>query len=168
MAINMNVLMGSLFTVSRLIEGVRMTFIELTGCEPPEITVDEWVYKDLRRPMSDHSLILSNGLMHVNFKNREASVLLTVDQDLDHNDKLSCDIAMACYRSRLEFALGAACAIWIARSQGTFIEDNWSFWTETVEIMPDDLAKIIRVHGSNDLETACRQLLGDRYYSSKE
>ncbi len=162
MAIDMNVLIGSGFKVSELIEGVRETLSELTGCESPEITVEEWIFKDERRLLEGHLMILTDGHMFVNVKDRDATVLMSVMPDLEYVEKLSCNISMGCYRSPLEYVLGAVCAIWIARSQGTQIQDNWTFWTPQDEIMPDDLARIIRVRGSRDLETACTQMMGNR------
>ena len=162
MAIDMDVLIGSVFTVSQLIEGVSETLSELTGCESPDITVEEWIFKDERRMMQGDSKILTDGFMLVNIKNRDATVLMGVMPDLEYVEKLLCKVSMECYRSPLEYVLGAACAIWIARSQGTQIQDNWTFWTDADEIKPDDLARIIRVRGSRDLEAACKAMLRSR------
>lgn len=57
-------------------------------------------------------------------------------------------VSMARERTSLEYALGAAVAIALARDLGGPIEDDWRFFGEEVQIAPDDLLRRLTVIGT--------------------
>jgi hypothetical protein len=68
-------------------------------------------------------------------------------------------IIMAAQRTTLEYALGAATAIVLAREMSERIFDDWRFFTQTIEILPEELLHALRVLGPNtDLRLAAEQL----------
>lgn len=69
-------------------------------------------------------------------------------------------VTMAAWRSNLEYALGAAFAIALARELDVAaIEDGRRFFSDEVEISPDDLLKRLKVAGTyNDYQEAAEQL----------
>jgi hypothetical protein len=159
MGIDMNVLIGSIFTIGRFSEGVRRTLADLTDCEVPELAVFEWIFKDEKRLMSGGSIMITNRGMFIEVPDREAMALIMVMTDLEFPGHHSCCISMPCYRSPLEFVLAASCAIWIADEKRSVIVYNWNYWSEADEIDSDDLSRVIRVRGTNDLESACERIL---------
>jgi hypothetical protein len=71
-------------------------------------------------------------------------------------------VMMAFTRSNLEFALGAAVAITLAReSEAEAIGDDWRFFSDELLISPEDLLRRLKVVGPvNDYQQAEEQLTG--------
>jgi hypothetical protein len=69
-------------------------------------------------------------------------------------------LEMGAQRTYLEFALGAALAIALARELGVeSIEDDWRFYGDEVQISPEDLLRRLRLAGSgSDYREAAEQL----------
>ena len=69
-------------------------------------------------------------------------------------------IVMAAQRTTLEYALGAAIAIALAREMSEQIEDDWRFFSSAVYISPEDLMKTLKVPGPNrDCRSASDRLV---------
>lgn len=71
-------------------------------------------------------------------------------------------VMMASMRSNLEYALGAAIAITLAREgDGRVIGDDWRFFSDEFLISPEDLLRRLKVVGTaNDYQQAAEQLSG--------
>ncbi len=70
-------------------------------------------------------------------------------------------VVMAAQRTNLEYALGAATAIVIARELSERISDDWRFFSNTVDISPEDLLQALKIPGPNpDWRSAAEQLEG--------
>jgi hypothetical protein len=70
-------------------------------------------------------------------------------------------VTMAAQRTNLEYALGAATAIVLSRSMSERISDDWRFFSNAVDISPEDLIQVLRVPGPNtDWRFAAEQLEG--------
>ena len=70
-------------------------------------------------------------------------------------------VEMGAARTNLEYALGAAVAIQLARELGVCIDDNWGFYSERAETSADGLFAVLRVPGpGSDLQEAAEQLTG--------
>jgi len=72
-------------------------------------------------------------------------------------------VMMAFTRSNLEFALGAAVAITLARErEAEVIGDDWCFFSDELLISPEDLLRRLKVVGTaNDYREAAEQLSGN-------
>jgi hypothetical protein len=68
---------------------------------------------------------------------------------LDHSEFLSAPIRSSRANSTLEYALGAAIAIALAREMSEQVEDDGRFFSSAVYISPEDLMKILKVPGPN-------------------
>jgi hypothetical protein len=71
-------------------------------------------------------------------------------------------VMMASMRSNLEYALGAAVAITLARErEAEVIGDDWRFFSDELLISPEDLLRRLKVVGTaNDYQQAAEQLSG--------
>ena len=71
-------------------------------------------------------------------------------------------VMMASMRSNLEYALGAAIAIALARElNGRVIGDDWRFFSDELLISPEDLLKRLKVARTfNDYQQGAEQLSG--------
>jgi hypothetical protein len=70
-------------------------------------------------------------------------------------------VTMAAQRTNLEYALGAATAIVLAREMSEQISDDWRLFSNAVDISPEDLVQVLRVTGPNaDFRSAADQLEG--------
>lgn len=97
--------------------------------------------------------------MFIEVPSREAMAMIMVMPDLESPGQHSCSISMPCDRSPIEFVLAASCAIWISNEKQAMIHDNWCFWSEAEAIGPVELARIVRVRGSAELESAFKRIL---------
>jgi hypothetical protein len=54
-------------------------------------------------------------------------------------------LVMGAQRTALEYALGAAIAISLARQQGSHVEDDWRFFGDVAERSPEDLLQRLKI-----------------------
>ena len=72
-------------------------------------------------------------------------------------------LSMAAWRSNLEYALGAALAIALARELGVrTIGDGWRFFSDALEISPDDLLQRLKVTEANTDYQQAAEALGSK------
>lgn len=137
-----------------LLPKAHAVLIEILGVTSiPELTLQALEKGERVEVLSDELRDLKSPLFLVSIAGEPETVGLIVLST-------RVTLTMAAWRSNLEYALGGALAIALARELGVrTICDDWRFFSAESEISPDDLLRRLKVAGSyNDFRKAAEQL----------